>query len=360
MLKTIASICKLQPLYSSRNTTEMKERGFLVRSVLTEQLRGEITTLQSAFNAVFDDVAVESSDGIGRKTEAPWVRLHSKTMSPNPRTGFYLVIHFVADGSGFYITVGCGSTIWSDGDLRPVSDTELTKRTNWARSVISSRWGTFEPFVDKISLGAKAKLPKTFEKATAIAKFLVPSLTTNAQLAGLLYQACERLNEIYIAQLEERDLTPADQDAFQLTEITRPLQKKRFGQGFGLTAPERKAIEIHAMKMALEHLGSQGFACTDTSSNQSFDILAKKDGEELKVEVKGTTSDLCEIIMMTKNEVELHRSESGKTALVLVSSIRLNKMTTPPETSGGNLEALLAWDINTWSIQPIAYQVSRG
>jgi len=116
MRETLIKICQLQPRYSSSNTPDMQERGRLINSELVGELRGRLFGLQSAFDSVFDDLAVGGSDGIGRKTEAPWVRLFSRTMFSNPREGFYVVIHFKADGSGVYFTVGCGSTIWSVGD----------------------------------------------------------------------------------------------------------------------------------------------------------------------------------------------------------------------------------------------------
>lgn len=359
MLSTINKICALQLSYSSRNTPEMIERGRLVRTVLASELREKIPTLQIFFDDVFDDLAVEASDGIGRKTEAPWVRLFSRAMSPNPRNGFYIVIHFAADGSGFFVTLGCGSTVWSGGDLRPVSDSELKSKTDWARTVINAKWGSIDPFENNMVLGAKAPLTKTFEKATAIAKFLTPKSSTEPELDAILGVACRGLNEIYIAQLEQRDITPAEQDALQIKEITKPLYRTGYGQGFGLSALDRKAIELHAMKMAVSYLQAQGFVCTDTSANQPFDLLAKKGEQKIKVEVKGTTSDICKSIMMTKNEVTLHRQEVGNTALIIVSSIRLNRSSTPPQTSGGQLEALLSWNIDAWTLEPMAYRVSR-
>ena len=359
MLSTIEKICKLQPFYSSNNTPEMRERGRLVRTVLADELRAKIAHLQSNFDDVFDDLAVSASDGKGRKTEAPWVRLFSKAMSPKPTNGFYIVFHFAADGSGFFVSLGCGSTVWIGGDLRAVSDSELKSKTDWARSVIEAKWGSIDPFEESMLLGARAPLTKAFEKATAIAKFMRPTSTTELELEKILSLACTGLSEIYLAQLEQRDITPADQDALDVIEITKPLQKKKYGQGFGLSAQARKAIELHAMEMAVSYLQTQGFVCTDTSANQPFDLLAKKGEQEIKVEVKGTTSDICESIMMTKNEVELHRMETGKTALIIVSSIRLNRSTNPPQTSGGQLEALLEWDIDAWKLEPLAYQVSR-
>jgi hypothetical protein len=77
------------------------------------------------------------------------------------------------------------------------------------------------------------------------------------------------------------------------------------------------------------------------------------------VEVKGTTSDVCTSIMMTKGEVELHRTNKGATALIIVSRIRLDRTASSPIASGGTLEAMLAWDIDAWTSEPIAFQLKR-
>ena len=79
----------------------MKERGELIRQELPLKLRLLLPLLSNVFDDIFDDLAVEGRDGIGRKTEAPWVRIFSKAMSPSPREGYYLVFHFAADGSAF-------------------------------------------------------------------------------------------------------------------------------------------------------------------------------------------------------------------------------------------------------------------
>lgn len=359
MKDTLRKICRLQPMYSSSNTPEMQERGRLIRSELAGELRAQMPSLQKAFDSIFDDLAVEGSDGIGRKTEAPWVRLFSRTMSPNPREGFYVVIHFAADGSAVFVTVGCGSTIWSGGDLRPVSDDELKARTSWARLVVQQRWKTLSPFEDEIVLGAKAPLPRTFEKATAFAKRIPASELLSADLELLLFSAAERLGEIYLAQLEQRDMSPGDQDAASIAAIAKPLRKRAGRQGRGLTAEERQAVERRAMVMAIRYLEEKGFKCQDTSAIESFDVLAKKAGETLMVEVKGTTSDICDSVLMTKNEVDLHRRHKGTTGLLIVSSIKLSLDGNKSTAEGGKVEALLYWDIDEWISDPIAFQVSR-
>lgn len=359
MKATLKRICELQPKYSSTNTSEMQERSSLIRTKLVQELVNLIPRLRQAFDPLFDDLAVEGSDGIGRKTEAPWVRLYSKTMSPNPREGFYLVVHFAADGSACFFTVGCGSTVWNGGDLRAISDKQLKAKTSWAQSVIEQRWKTLAPFTDQISLGARAPLPKTFEKATVAANRIPFKEIDRFDLEGLLYAASERLSEIYLAQIDQRDLAPGDQDALELSSIAHPLRRRSRGQGIGLSAPERKAVELHAMNLATDFLASKGFSCRDTSATESFDILAKRDGLELKVEVKGTTSDLCGSVLMTRNEVELHRREKGKTGLLIVSGIKLKRGSETPKASGGTVEDMLHWDIDAWALEAIAFQVYR-
>ncbi len=359
MRDTLRRICELQPEYASENTPAMKERGVLIRETLANHLRARLHALQASIDPLFDDLDVDASDGIGRKTEAPWVRVYSKTMSPNPRDGYYMVIHFAANGGAVFITVGCGSTIWRGGDLTPVSDEELASRTLWARDVVKQKWRTLAPFTDVIELGAKRPLPKTFEKATAFAKRVNITDLDVIDIDSLLFAAMQRLGEIYIAQLERRDMSPGDQAAVEISEIAKPLRKSYRRQGRGLSAAERTAVELRAMTLAIQELQERGYYCEDTSRSESFDILAKREDVVLKVEVKGTTSDFCDSVLMTKNEVILHRTEKGQTGLLLVSKIKIKKEGESVIADEGCVEMLIPWDIDDWSSEAIAFQVSR-
>jgi hypothetical protein len=329
----------------------------LIRDALADELRAMLPGISAVVGDAAPDLCVDSSDGIGRKTEAPWVRIHSKTLSPNPREGYYFVIHFRADGTGVFFTVGCGSTVWNGGDLRPVSDKELAQRTGWARSVIEQRWKSVSPFTDLIQLGASAALPRTFEKATVIAKRVDVGDLGRTDLDSLVLEACARLGEIYRAQRDLRDVQPAEQVEAEVSVAVNPTRRSSARQGFGLSGAERKAVELRAMLLATEHLIGMGYDCRDTSSSESFDLLACKGDESLKVEVKGTTSDSCEAIVMTANEVRLHGLEKGKTGLIMVSRIRLRKEDGKPVAEGGQVEALMGWDISEWQSEPIAYRV---
>lgn len=337
----------------------MQERGDLIRSALPRELRDRLHVLRQAFDPLFDDLAVDGSDGIGRKTEAPWVRIYSKAMSPTPREGYYIVIHFSADGGACFFTIGCGSTIWSGGDLRPISDLQLGAKTSWARFVVKARWGTLAPFADAIDLGARAALPRTFEKATAIARRIPVDSIDGLDLDGLIFAAAERLSAIYLAQIDRRDLAPGDQAVGDLATIVKPLRQRTRAQGIGLTGPERRSVELRAMFLATQYLQSEGFDCVDKSAVESFDILARRNGQALKIEVKGTTSELCDSILMTRNEIELHRRERGSTGLLIVSRIRLDRNSAIPSASGGVVEALMQWEIDEWILEPVAFQVRR-
>ena len=360
MIETLKQICALQPEYSPDNTPAMQERGRLIRQVLradVEALAPELRLALGDFGAEFETGA---SDGIGRKTEAPWVRFFARSMSPDPRHGFYSVIHFRADGTAVFLTVGCGATTWANGELRPLTDQDLHAKTSWARRVIADRFGSIEPLSDQIDLGAKAKLPRAFEKATAVAKKLPVGALDEVQFQSLLVLAARHLGAIYEAQRVGGDLSAFDYVQNAVEQIARPVRPTGGGgQGFRLSHEERVAIELRAMAVARAWLEEEGFTWTDTSKNAPFDFLAVKGVEHLKVEVKGTTAGECSSIFMTKNEVDLHRNEKGDTALLIVSGIVLRTVSHVMIAEGGMLTALMRWDIDSWDVFPTAYQVRK-
>ncbi len=357
MLETLQAIARLQPSYTPENTPEMQERGRLVRTELAGQLRELEPMLAHNLGEFGHHFLVEASDGIGRKTEAPWVRFASRKMSPTPRDGFYSVIHFSADGSAFWVTIGCGSTVWTGGDLRSLPDEELDRRTAWARTVVSRAFHTAQPFSDSISLGAKARLPRTFERATALAKRFAPDISSEHDVLHALQRAAVYLAEIYRAQSTAAHLSPAQLAEMQIEEVSRPNRRLLSRQGIGLTGTERRAVELRAMAVAKEWLEQEGFTVFDRSATASFDFEAIRRNEVIKVEVKGTTGEACDEFIMTRNEVELHKAECGSTALLLVSGIKLVRSSEGCSATGGLCKGTIGWDIGGCHIEPMAYRV---
>lgn len=338
----------------------MQERGRLVRQSLVEDIRSLEVPLAAALGEFGLQFHVEGSDGIGRKTELAWTRFCSEEMSPRPTNGFYVVLHFSTDGSGVNIAVGCSSSKFRNGYSVVLPLDELDHRCEWARSIVRENFGSLEPFTDANSFGARARLPRSFERACAMVKKVDYEDIEDVVMEQHLIQAAAMLKVIYEAQQQGRELSPADQTELDILEITRPAANVRKGQGFGLNAKERKAVELRAMDMAEDWLRAQGYQAYNTAATKPYDFEAKKGDELIYVEVKGTTSDAADAIAMTHGEVALHRREKGRTALMIVTGIRLKRDDTQPLASGGILEALVGWDIDEWLLEPTSFRVSRG
>lgn len=354
MIEELRRICTLQRAYTSANTPEMEERGLLIRQAVPKEFRNWRAELSASLAQFGDDMGIEGSDGIGRKTEAPWVRIFSQRMAPAATEGFYVVLHFAANGSAVFMTVGFGSTEWNNGDLKVQSDEALEQRREWARGILTSRLGTLEPFEDQIELGAKADLPRTFEKATVIARRISVQDLDVEDFRHMTIDAAKRLAVIYEAQVLGSDM--AEVVEREMAATTRP---QRFGQGFGLTTAERTAVERRAMVVAKDWLRAQGFKMKDTSKTKPYDYEAIREDVRLKVEVKGTTSMVADVIVMTANEVSLHIAEAGATALIVVSNIDLKRTKNGVRGEGGEIFVELGWNIETWDRTPIAYRLRR-
>jgi hypothetical protein len=360
MIQTLQWICELQPAYSPSNTAAMQERGHLIRGTLRDEIRGMRPDLRSALGQFGPEFDADASDGIGRKTEAPWVRFFARSMAPNPRTGYYVCIHFAADGSAVFVTLGCGGTIWDGGELRPISDDELAEKTGWAREVIVGAFGSVEPFGDQIVLGAKAPLPRTFEKATAIARRLAAGELNEDQFRSFLIEAAKRLEVVYEAQHQGLNLSSNAAAELMVEQLVAPGRAQATGQGFGLTAPERRAVEVRAMHLAELWLEAEGFTVKNVSANSPYDLHAIKGNQAFKIEVKGLTGAGADVVLMSRREVDLHQQEKGSTGLILVSNIQLVRGNGEITTAGGTVKAELGWDIDAWVQTPVTFKLTRN
>jgi len=98
------------------------------------------------------------------------------------------------------------------------------------------------------------------------------------------------------------------------------------------------------MNKAAEFLRAEGWSLEDTHANNPYDYLAKKSGEEMVVEVKGTTGS-GDSIFLTANELKTQRDRHPSNALVLVHSIALDRRTDPPSATGGVVKPIIRWKI---------------
>lgn len=140
-----------------------------------------------------------------------------------------------------------------------------------------------------------------------------------------------------------------------LDEDTGGGRRRGRGQGFGLTAAERKVVERCAVELAIDVLGEAGFTnIEDVGDFESFDLRMAKDGDVYIAEVKGTTTS-GEKIILTRNEVAVHDQLFPLNALVVVSGIILKKGA-EPSASGGVATVTTPWLIDKESLSPLAYE----
>ncbi|TDF85788.1 MrcB family domain-containing protein [Pseudomonas sp. H9] len=352
----IKRILELQTQHSSQNTPLMQERGELVRKHFKERIYDAFNQIEPIFSQHGFDCAVEGSDGIGRKSYSPWVRIFTPSLSPSATEGWYVVIHFSSLGDCFYVTLGCGST--EGVDLKHLPSEELDRRKAWARDRLNVKGLSTSKFQDPIALHGN-KLSKQFERATLCAKKYLPESFDENEFWQDITELCTLLTCIYDSVLQGK--SPDDsqsalaQASAEIENVVSPTQKAQ-GQGRLRDPDERRVVELQAMALAKAELEAIGFsAIRDTSANHSYDFEAYKSGSKWLIEVKGTTSSNAEAFLLTANELELHRSNTGKTGLAIVYDIELDRSGTFPIASKGLVKLFLPWDPEEWEFSPSAY-----
>lgn len=137
-------------------------------------------------------------------------------------------------------------------------------------------------------------------------------------------------------------------------EAIKAIASRRLGQGFATDSASRKAVEDHAMDAARRALEAEGWSVEDVSRDRSYDFHCQRNGDELRVEVKGTRSDSGEILV-TANEVQ-HAREHSAVALAIVSGIRVRRGTDgKPIAEGGALRWHRPWSVDQGQLVPLAY-----
>jgi hypothetical protein len=146
--------------------------------------------------------------------------------------------------------------------------------------------------------------------------------------------------------------SPAVADAIAAVEsVSNP--RRKVGRRF--TAAENAVIEERAVVVTKEYFENElGYETEDVGAKLSYDVHATRGQEVVKVEVKGTTTDGA-VVVLTRNEVNLHRAEHPKNALAVVRNITLDRTGDQPIATGGDLVLVKPWKINEDGLSPIAY-----
>lgn len=120
------------------------------------------------------------------------------------------------------------------------------------------------------------------------------------------------------------------------------LRQHAIGQGFMPNKLARAAIEQQAMNEAIKYFQSLGFQCTDCSRHRSYDLHCVKNGQELLVEVKGTTGN-GQTIILTAGEVKLSRLRASKMCLFVLHSVKIAYGRGTAKAAGGIRRIIRPW-----------------
>jgi len=97
----IEQVLQLQPKYAKRRSRAMEQRGELLIAIENE-LR-EFTHASRIVDGI------DNGNGEGFYAYIPWVRLCNQALSPNSKTGWYIVLLFARDGSSVYLSLNQGT-----------------------------------------------------------------------------------------------------------------------------------------------------------------------------------------------------------------------------------------------------------
>jgi hypothetical protein len=146
------------------------------------------------------------------------------------------------------------------------------------------------------------------------------------------------------------DLSPEVEEAESAGKSAANGQR----QGIHLNPEERRCVELRGMAVAEKWLKNRGYVATNVSKGQPHDFSATKGGRSFAVEVKGTTGDGSAIIL-TKNEVAVQRKRYPANMLIVVHSIRLDRMGKKPKAGGGTVVVRSPWPIEGGRLTPLTY-----
>ena len=359
MRDILNEIIALQSEYSADNTPSMSRRGILVRKSLRASLEALQDDLAKAIGISTDDLIVEGRDGTGKKSKVPWTRFGSQTRAPSANSGWYIVFLFRPQGDGVYLCLNHAATVWNGTDYVPRADEEMIPLMNWARDLLTEE-KIQNDLIESIDLAQANRLASSYERSTPLAKlYLSKNIPDDDVMFEDVKQFASMLGRIY--GLEDKGLGPNEvhyqrevaQKQIRHVESGRNL--KAVSQGFGLSGPERRVVELRAMEVARKWLVSEGYKVKDVSATDSCDYLATKNRAKIYVEVKGTTGQGL-AVNLTKNEVALHKAKYPNTMLLIVSRIDLDKAADPPVATGGMLKVTLPWKIIDEQLTALSYQ----
>lgn len=352
MQANLKRIMELQPQWTHKNNEPMAERGSLVRHACVRWLRSFDGEMAAALGIELSDLIIEGSDGVGPKAELPWFRFADIRRSPSATKDWYCVYLFDTTGECAFLSLAHGSTDIVRDEFKPRPQNELRALAEWGREQATVPGEELSKLLTAIDLKARStKLGPAYEAGTALAiRYDAAAIPGEALLKEDALKFAALLRQLYEAALPSDEVLEAHQSS---SDAAGRSSRVRGGQGFGLNKTQKSAVEERAMLLARELLEGLGWQCHDESRNKSYDYRCIRDGEEILVEVKGTTSP-GQSVVLTVKEAELHSARFPRNALIVVSNIVLTGADRDV-AEGGDTRLFAPWALDAGRLRPISY-----
>lgn len=126
-----------------------------------------------------DAYKIEGSIGKGAISEIPWICFFDKDITESAQNGFYIVLLFKADMSGYYLSLNQGWTQYENEYKVKEGKKSIIANANKAQSILRSVSGLI---TGPINLKARTDLGKGYELGNICAtEYAIGSKTTDAQ-----------------------------------------------------------------------------------------------------------------------------------------------------------------------------------
>lgn len=335
----------------------MDRRGVYVTRSLTEPIRNCRLELAERLLCAPDEVLVQGKNSMGYYSRVPWTRFADRRYSPDPRQGWYAVYLFAEDGREASLSLNQGTQLWDGVGLRSQPEPSIRRRTNWARKQIEDEIARRPQLMSAIHLGRSQKSRAYEAGAVAGYTYARGSVPDDTALLADLLDIASMLRLIYAAEAQSYVPGDPDPEIVEAERITQAATAKRSVRrtGFRMDQKQRKAIELRAMRLAIDHFEARGAAVRDVSANRSYDLEVEEEGSPITVEVKGTVSDGLEILI-THPEVVHQRQAYPHNALALISGVQLEGPPDAPVATGGDLQVIQPWPIDDSALTPMSYR----
>lgn len=211
------------------------------------KLRNELPkTFQASLGVDQTHYQIKASAGAGNWASVPWLSILDTKITSSTQEGVYPVYLLRTDGSGFYLSLGFGTTKLKERYGTSGSKEQAQKVSEFIHEIVPeiAKWGS-----KKIDLRANTDLGRSYEWASAGSKFYsAESLPTDSQILSDLNELLLIYAKLPSDVIERATLISEERTKLvETTPLPKPFMLLAGISGTGKTRFVRKQAEAHPL-----------------------------------------------------------------------------------------------------------------